>query len=196
MTALWLLLVLLVPAPAEEAWRTVRQSSRKAGGLLGRRYAVTVADLEILFHEAPERYAHFDRLLGNLDYEFLARSRGGSHLAGALGLRPCRARTMALYLNQISYEFDRLMTVALWFAAAPTAQSAKSARQLARQWLRFHVLLASLRLKTYVNYLFRCPVEMGRLIQQIDLLRRSASRIMGALTPADLGALTNLLRNH
>ena len=160
---------------------------------LGRRDSATLADLETLFDGGTDRHAHLERVLGPRDFDFLAHSRCGSNLLRQLRAR--RTRTMALYLKQIADEFDSLMAIGALFAAAPTAQAERFAEQLARQRLRFMLLFAGVWIKTYGNYLFRWPVEMGRLTEQIRALRYDADRIMRALTPADLGALRDVLRN-
>lgn len=184
MFVFWGILAFIALALAIGAQRLLR---------LGRRTGATLADLETLFDNGPERYAHLERVLGRRDFDFLSHSRCGSNLAGRL--RHCRARTMRLYLSQIGEEFNSLMAIGALFAAAPTAQAEKFARQLARQRLRFLVLFAGLRVKTYTNYLFRWPVEIGHLTEQIRTLRYNADRILHALTPDDLGALRNVLRN-
>lgn len=160
---------------------------------LGRRSGATLADLETLFDGDTDRHAHIERVLGPEDSDFLAHSRYGSNLIRQL--RACRTRTMALYLKQIAGEFESLMAIGALFAAAPTAQAERFAEQLARQRLRFMLLFAGVWIKTYGNYLFRWPVEMGRLTEQIRTLRYDADRVLHALTPADLGALRNVLRN-
>jgi hypothetical protein len=160
---------------------------------LGGRDTATLADLEILFDSGTERYAHIERVLGTEDFGFLAHSRCGSNLIRQLRAR--RTRTMALYLKQMAGEFDSLMAIGALFAAAPTAQAERFAQQLARRRLRFTLLFAGVWIKTYGNYLFRWPVEMGRLTEQIRTLRYDADRILHALTPADLGALRNVLQN-
>jgi len=184
MIVLWAILIFAVLALVLGAQRLLR---------LGRRDSATLADLEALFDGDTDRHAHIERVLGPEDFDFLAHSRYGSNLIGRLRAR--RTRTMAQYLKQIAEEFDSLMAIGALFAAAPTAQAERFAERLARQRLRFMLLFAGVWIKTYANYLFRWPVEMGRLTEQIRALRYDADRIMRALTPADLGALRNVLSN-
>jgi len=184
MIVLWAILAFALLALVLGAQRLLR---------LGRRNSATLADLETLFDGDMDRHAHIGRVLGPEDLAFLAHSRYGSNLIGRLRAR--RTRSMVQYLKQIAEEFDGLMAIGALFAAAPTAQAERFAERLARQRLRFMLLFAGVWIKTYGNYLFRWPVEMGRLTEQIRGLRYDADRILHALTPADLGALRNVLRN-
>ncbi len=184
MIVFWAILIFVILALLIGAQRLFR---------LGRRSTATLGDLETLFDNSLERYTHLERVLGERDFQFLAESRCGGDLIRPLRLR--RARTMRIYLAEIAEEFDGLMAIGSLFAAAPTAQAEKFARQLARQRLHFLILFAGLWFKTYANYLFRWPVEITLLTERIRTLRYNADRMLHALTPNDLGTLRNVLRN-
>jgi hypothetical protein len=183
---IWLLLFLILSGVALLAGSAML-------GLAGRRRPPTLADLEALFDDGRNRYAHLGRIVGRQDFEFVMQRRGGPELAASFRRR--RARLLRLYLSQMQAEFDSLMAVGSLLASAPTAQAERFARQLAHQRFRFTVLLAGVFLRARVNAFVSWPLDVEPLDSEIRSLRYHADRILHALSPADLGALRNVLRS-
>ena len=161
--------------------------------VLSRQRAATLDDLEILFYSGPDPYAHLGRILGPGDFDFLAGSRRGQIFLRRL--RKQRVASMWRSLGQMKEEFDSLIAIGSLFAAAPTAQAESFARRLARQRVRFYLMLYGLAARTLMNYFFTWPFEITPLSAEIRTLRRQADRILHALTPDDLGAMRNFLRS-
>ncbi len=151
-------------------------------------------DLEVLFYSAPEPYAWVDRVLGHVDFDFLAATRGGEEFIPRL--RKQRVRAMRGVLAQMEEEFESLFAIGMLFAAAPTAQAESFARQLSAQRRRFYLTYYRLKFRTAVNSFVLRPFEVAPLGSEIRTLRRQADRILHAMTPADLGALRTVLRSN
>jgi hypothetical protein len=143
-------------------------------GLTIRRLARPVAGppnmAEWLENFSLDRYRPMQRLLSEMDYEFLA-TQAGYDRSIVKRLRSERRRIFRSYLGAISRDFERLHLIARTVVLYSAQDRPDLARDLVRLRFRFHAAIAQVYLRLALHGLGIGSVKVDSLLTVLDTVR-------------------------